>query len=533
MEDIDDDTLAQFTSITGAAPDRAAQYLRVSDGQVEQAIQLYFEQDGADMGASLPSSTPVLPQTGGTTNHDPISIDDDEDDDINVNRGQGGGAQAEDDEAMARRLQEEMYGASNPRGGEDLDEEGVRAPQARRAETLLGPGSSDFMDNEDALNDAVASQLNRRQRRAMGVGRPGIFNQAPIPPPATNSIWSADDSESADVRRQRLARATGGASEASSKSSMLAEMFRPPFELISPLRSWEGLRAEGKDQEKWILVNVQDPNVFDCQVLNRDIWKNQQIAETVRENFIFKQYNSSDPQGETYVRLYFPLYQNPDSYPHIAIVDPRTGEQVKVWSGPPAPKPMDFLMQLHEFLDRYSLKAFAKNPVATRKAEKRKELNVDKMTEEEMMEFAMQQSMGAKQDAQDSDPDSLTKGKEKVSDANAIASDGPDAATAETQTNSPFAQISSSRPHIEPDATTPSTTRIQFRYGGGRVIRRFGLAEPVRTLFEWLKATPLEGQDGKEFDLMFLGKNLIEHLDETVETAGLKNGSINVEFIES
>lgn len=314
---------------------------------------------------------------------------------------------------------------------------------------------------------------------------------------------------------------------------MLAEMFRPPFELISPLRSWEGLRAEGKDQEKWILVNVQDPNVFDCQVLNRDIWKNQQIAETVRENFIFKQFNNSDPQGETYIRLYFPLYQNQDSYPHIAIVDPRTGEQVKVWSGPPAPKPMDFLMQLHEFLDRYSLKAFARNPVATRKAEKRKELDVDKMSEEEMMAFAMQQSMGQKQDAADSDPDSLTKGKEKVAADETQPEEDGSAAVAEPQEATPFSQISSNNPHTEPDASTPNTTRIQFRHGGGRVIRRFGLQEPVRTLFEWMKASPLEGYEGKEFDLMFLGKNLLDHLDESIEGAGLKNGSINVEFIEA
>lgn len=29
---------------------------------------------------------------------------------------------------------------------------------------------------------------------------------------------------------------------------------------------------QGKEDQKWILVDVQDPSIFDCQVLNRGIW---------------------------------------------------------------------------------------------------------------------------------------------------------------------------------------------------------------------------------------------------------------------
>ncbi len=70
-----------------------------------------------------------------------------------------------------------------------------------------------------------------------------------------------------------------------------------------------------------------------------------------------------------YLQYYFQGSDVSDNYPHIAIVDPRTGEQVKVWSGAPVIKAPDFLMQLHEFLDRYSLKQNARNPVAKRKPE--------------------------------------------------------------------------------------------------------------------------------------------------------------------
>lgn len=364
-------------------------------------------------------------------------------------------------------------------------------------------------------------------------GRPGIFNQT--------SVWDDEDADP-EARRRNLARATGGQSESSAKSNLLAELFRPPVDLITPL-SFQDARDEGKGEEKWLLINIQDPSIFDCQVLNRDIWKNAQIRDTVKENFIFMQYNKDDPRGGQYINYYFHNKDVEDAYPHIAIVDPRTGEQVKVWSGPPVPKPADFLMDLHEFLDRYSLKSFAKNPVAQRKPEK-KTKDVARMTEEEMLELAMQNSLtnGGGSKVRDDDPDALTKdtdkGKGAVVDPDAMDTsdmgapvDNGDAGPS-TGVVSPFAQISSNNAHTEP--TDPATsTRIQFRYSGGRQIRRFALSDPVRRIYEWLKASPVEGKENVDFELIFMGRNLIESLDSTIAEAGLKNGSIMVEFTEA
>jgi len=316
-------------------------------------------------------------------------------------------------------------------------------------------------------------------------------------------------------------------------------MYRPPFELMSRL-SWDNARQEGKENEKWILVNVQDPAVFDCQLLNRDLWKNPGISETVKENFIFMQYSKDDPRGNQYVQYYFQNRESRDAYPHIAIVDPRTGEQVKVWSGPPVPKPMEFLMQLHEFLDRYSLKVSAKNPVARRKPEPRIEKTVDAMTEEEMMKMALQNSLAGAPLAKDEDPDALTrnvvdtgKGKGKLEDDEdeMMADAGADVtATTNGHSASPFASISSSDPHTEPPADVAST-RIQFRHPNGRLVRRFLLADPVRRIYEWLKASPLEGKEGAEFELVSMGKNLMESLEMSVQEAGLKNGTVMIEYV--
>ncbi|KAF2142128.1 uncharacterized protein K452DRAFT_270884 [Aplosporella prunicola CBS 121167] len=513
-----DDNIANFAAITGSDPQRAGHYLQLTDNNLEQAIQLFFDSPNLDFGGSTAEAAPSQP---AARQDDQGVIHIDSDDEENVSGAAGHDMDA--DEAMARRLQEEMYRDS----GSDPNE-GVRAPMARTTETLVGPGA-DYGDEDDGMHAAIMSQMAARRRGGQGA-RPGIFNQR-----NTASVWEGEDDDQS-ARRRHLATATGGASETSSKSSLLAEMYRPPFEIISSL-PWDGARDEGKAEEKWIMVNVQDPAIFDCQVLNRDIWKNDQVKETIKENFIFLQYNKDDPSGNSYINYYFHARDSDDAYPHIAIVDPRTGEQVKVWSGPPVPKAMDFVMQLHEFLDRYSLKVNVRNPVATRKKDKKKDVN--KMTEEEMLEMALQNSIA--NDAQgprDEDPDELTKaaeasgkGKEKASDEGAMEVDEP-ATTGDATATGPFASISSTNPHTEPDNDPKTTTRIQFRHSGGRIIRRFALADPVRRIYEWLKASPLEGKEGVEFELSFMGKNLIDLLDQSIEQAGLKNGTVMVEHIE-
>ena len=323
-------------------------------------------------------------------------------------------------------------------------------------------------------------------------------------------------------------------SESSRKSTMLAEMYRPPFEIMARM-SWDEARDEGKENEKWILVNVQDSSVFDCQILNRDIWKHEGIKETIKENFIFLQYSKDDPRGNSYMQFYFPSRDSQDSYPHIAIVDPRTGERVKVWSGPPAPKPMDFLMQLHEFLDRYSLNAKAKNPVARRRPEPAQETQVERMTEDEQLEMALQQSLAgtAATPATNNDPDALTRSfgdiKQTTSTPATPAHNGHNDDLMEL--NDPFDAIASDNPHEEPD-TSVNATRIQFRHPAGRIVRRFDLDEEVRRIYEWLKARPIEGMEGKKFELVSMGTNLIEKLGETIRDAKLGNGTVMVEFVE-
>lgn len=331
--------------------------------------------------------------------------------------------------------------------------------------------------------------------------------------------------------------ATGGASETSNKSNMLAEMYRPPFEIMSRL-SWDVARDEGKDNEKWLLVNIQDSSIFDCQVLNRDLWKDKGVQETVKEHFLFLQFAKDDPRALPYLQYYFQANDVAGNYPHIAIVDPRTGEQMKVWSGAPVIKAADFLMQLHEFLDRYSLKHNVRNPVAKRKSEK-KAKDVGAMTEEEMMEMAMKNSLGEGRSSGKhfEDPDELTrsaqdiKGKGRAADEDEAM--GGMEAEEEPAETSVFSAIPGNRPHTEPEADPATTTRIQFRHPSGRVIRRFAISDPVQRIYEWLKADPpLEDKVGVEFELNAMGRNLINDLTTSIADARLKNGTVMIGYLE-
>ncbi|KAI7973405.1 hypothetical protein EIK77_008314 [Talaromyces pinophilus] len=511
------DVVSQFQEITGSTAELATQYLQVADFDIQQAMQLYFENGGAELGATQQplSAAASRPNNRGDNT---IHIDsDDEDITIDETRSSAPSRQPaestfEDDAAMARRLQEEMYAS----GADD-----VRAPIARTTETLVGPGADGYGDFDPL------AQFRMRQ-----AGRPGIFNQR------DSSIWEESSDNAAAAQRSALARATGGASETSSKSTLLAEMYRPPFDLMSRL-PWDAAREEGRQNERWLLINIQDPSIFDCQILNRDLWKDPGVRDTVKENFIFLQYNKDDERGTPYLQYYFQGSDVSDNYPHIAIVDPRTGEQVKVWSGAPVIKAPDFLMQLHEFLDRYSLKQNARNPVAKRKPEVPREKKIEAMTEEEMLEMALKNSLeGADTAERLADPDELTrsigdlKGKGRAEDSEEISLAEEEAA-AEDAGVSAFRSIPSDHIHTEPPADPATTTRIQFRHPSGRVIRRFALADPVRRIYEWLKSEPpLAEKAGVVFELNAMGKNLIDELDTTIQDAGLKNGTVMIGYLE-
>lgn len=160
---MDEENVLNFVSITSCDPDKAAQYLRLTDNNLEQAIQLFFDSPNLDFGPAQTSSAPAAASSA----QEPINIDSDDDmSDFNAGANTAtppvrSQQNFESDEELARRLQEEDYGA---RGAGGADEE-VRAPMQRTTETLVGPGSNwGPADAHDDIDAMVQEQLARRQR---------------------------------------------------------------------------------------------------------------------------------------------------------------------------------------------------------------------------------------------------------------------------------------------------------------------------------------------------------------------------------
>ncbi|KAH7312531.1 hypothetical protein B0I35DRAFT_356585 [Stachybotrys elegans] len=541
-----EENISNFAAITGAGNDIARGFLQLTNGDFERAIELYFENPelASGIGAGLSGSAGGAPAASGASrsrsnigrqdssgvihidsdddadmdyadNDSLPGIDDDDDGDAAAAR-TAAAAQEEEDAAMAKRLQEELYRENNGSGSGGFGgADDVRAPIARTTETLIAPNPS-WGPSDDVDASILDSSWRRRPPPGLSPTRSGG--------PFAQRIWGDGSTSSSGPEGSHARR--------------LADLFRPPYELMERVR-WDEARAMGKEDKKWIMVNLQDVNDFNCQALNRDIWKDTAVKNIVSENFIFLQYDKDYPDAEEYITFYFPNqgHENPDNYPHVSIIDPRTGEQVKVWSGRPFPSATEFHAEIVEFLDRYSLAANSKNPVASATARKPATVDVDRMTEEEMLEMALKNSLAGTGSSSASastpnviDPDALTKTPDQD-----VSGKGKEPEQAEPEVSqSPFSQISSQNPHVEPDNNPATTTRIQFRHPTGRVIRRFNLQDPVLRIYEWLKAEPLEGKQGLEFELkrMPQGQDLIENLDQTIEETGLKQGTVMIEFIE-
>ncbi|RNA27208.1 UBX domain-containing [Brachionus plicatilis] len=108
----------------------------------------------------------------------------------------------------------------------------------------------------------------------------------------------------------------------SSKAKSLAALYKPPVDLLFR-GSFEMSKTEACKKNLWILINVQDQSDFACQCLNRDLWRQDAVKEIIKANFLFVQLYFDSIDGKKMINYY-----RIDTYPFIAILDPRTGENV-------------------------------------------------------------------------------------------------------------------------------------------------------------------------------------------------------------
>lgn len=127
--------------------------------------------------------------------------------------------------------------------------------------------------------------------------------------------------------REQQYRIQSPQNELTKGSEQFRKMFAPPKRLMFN-GSFQAAQEEAQKEKKWLLINILSDDIFDCHRLNRDTWNNDLVHTIVSAFFIFWQVDQSTGEGTRFKSLY-----RVDDYPYIAIIDPRTGENVKHWIG--------------------------------------------------------------------------------------------------------------------------------------------------------------------------------------------------------
>ncbi|KAF9930760.1 hypothetical protein FBU30_011296 [Linnemannia zychae] len=301
---------------------------------------------------------------------------------------------------------------------------------------------------------------------------------------AAPSVFLPPDSSTLarDAFRDFAAEAATMGGDSSPKTSRLADLFKAPFDMMAR-GDFDQSRNVAKRETKWLMVNIQEAGVFACQVLNRDLWSDQSVKEIVKENFIFLQLKECMSGARQSIQLTF------------------------------------FLMVMSEFLDINSLTDSASKPSLPKK--KKIVKDVSDMTEEEQIEAAMMASMGGDVSSAIDIPD------EESEDIKTPAEDEMEPQSESVQ-ESVFDSIKPVR-HEEP-TDLANSTRIGFRLSdGSRLMHRFSKSAPVRVLFEYIKSE-VEDARTQPFELVFLGKQLLDDVDKTLSEVGVENAQIMVQM---
>lgn len=123
--------------------------------------------------------------------------------------------------------------------------------------------------------------------------------------------------------------------------------------------SFEIARRHARDQNRWLLLTIHAPTDFASQAMNRDLWNSSLLQSFIKENFVFVQMIVGGGEEKRYASF----YSYDGLYPHVAIIDPRTGERVETLLVSSIPVPgfklvpqdRDMLEILGDFLAENSL----------------------------------------------------------------------------------------------------------------------------------------------------------------------------------
>ncbi len=377
--------------------------------------------------------------------------------------------------------------------------------------------------------------------------------------------YNDDESDDDHSMGGALPSSGGGAAAAAAASSNqrnLSTMFQPPTHLTHRAGGFLGAKNFAKDARRWLLVNIQTDDDFACHALNRDVWHDELVENLVREGFVLWQSMSTSPEGMTYVQRY-----KVEGYPHIAIIDPRTGSLLYRKEGWTQVNPLtaeQFVEIASDFCSRHS---FDKLPMPARhgyanggggggfgyggggggESSLPAKRPVHELSEQEQLEAAIRASM---EDAspslgdQDDDDDEVqileddTKvDADKSTDSgggndnnNNSNEDGNNDNEEEEEDSklSPFEKEILSMT-ITDEPTSGTIARVQLRMPDGkRLVRKFDGDASIKTIYAFVAQSNDDAKGGKAFELKakFPPVDLLSSVDESISSFGLSGETI-------
>ncbi|CAN8324453.1 unnamed protein product [Cochlearia groenlandica] len=124
----------------------------------------------------------------------------------------------------------------------------------------------------------------------------------------------------------------------------LSSLYRPPIDLVFE-GSFEEAKSVSSRENLWLLVNLQSRTEFASLKLNRDLWSNDAVLESVRSRFVLWQVYDHTTQGKK-ISNFYRIDSGP---PAVLVIDPITGQKMRMWSG--AIDAQSFLEDLVRFME--------------------------------------------------------------------------------------------------------------------------------------------------------------------------------------
>ncbi|KAI3778707.1 hypothetical protein L2E82_08090 [Cichorium intybus] len=297
----------------------------------------------------------------------------------------------------------------------------------------------------------------------------------------------------------------GSTSTAESSRDNLASLYRPPFGLMFH-GPFEKAKEAANNQDRWLLVNVQSTREFSSHMLNRDTWANEALAQTITSNFIFWQVCDDTEEGSK-ICTYYKL----DSVPVTLVIDPITGQKMRLWRG--MIQPENLLESLLQFMDGspkdHHISLSNKRPRENYQPSPPK-IQDETNEDEEELRAAQALSMGTMED-----------NKENIKDSEAIKE-------VKKHNYPPL-------PEEEPKGDRNLVCRVGVRLPDGRRVQRnFLRSDPIQLLWSFCAANC---GDERTFRLTHAIPGAVKDLEYestlSFEESGVANSMISVTWSES